>query len=183
MSFEYRLPDFTLEIGIIVKQWGVHGAVKVMPSGRQPDRFCGLNRAFLSEKDRVLGAYEIEWVKIMPPAAVIKFSGIDTPEAAESLRNKSVCVAREDAVHLSEMEFFHHDLIGLDVYDLNGCRLGRITGIFENDCNDAYLVKNDEGREELIPAVRDVIKTVDLDQHRMVIDGFSNLFSGDDDAV
>jgi 16S rRNA processing protein RimM len=99
----------------------------------------------------------------------LRFDEIDDRNAAEALRGLDVLVAREDAVHLPEGQFFWHQVIGLRVEDTSGRALGAVSEILETGANDVYVVKG-TGREILVPAIKDVVRVIDPAAGRMVID-------------
>jgi 16S rRNA processing protein RimM len=88
--------------------------------------------------------------------------GIETPEEAGLFRNQIVYIDAQEQPELPEGEYYHHELIGMQVVDDNECSLGTLTEILETGANDVYLVKAVGGSELLLPAIPDVILKVDL---------------------
>jgi 16S rRNA processing protein RimM len=106
---------------------------------------------------------------------LIKLSGIDTREAAAELRNASLCIPESDAEPLDEWTFFIHELIGLTVRTIGGDIVGTLKDVMQTGANDVYIVETVSGAEVLLPAIRDVIREVDLDAGEMVIDPLEGL--------
>ena len=98
-----------------------------------------------------------------------KFKGIETVEEAEKLRNAYVKIDRKDAIKLEEGQYFIADLLGLDVFLDTGEKLGILDDIFNNGSTDIYVVKNDLGKQVLLPAIEEVIKNVDLENSKITV--------------
>ena len=113
--------------------------------------------------------YEIEEVKYHKEMVLIKFKGIDKVEDAELLRNSYLKVNRQDEPELEEGTYYIVDLIGLDVYSDEGNLLGKLDDIFNNGSCDIYVVKDELGKQLLLPAISDVIKEINLDERKIVV--------------
>ena len=99
---------------------------------------------------------------------LLKFEGINNPEDAESLKNSFLEVDREDAIPLEDGTYFIVDLIGLDVYTDDGKLLGKVEDIYNTGANDIYVVKDELGKQILLPGIEDVIKEVKLEDRIIV---------------
>ena len=100
---------------------------------------------------------------------LLKLESINNPEDAEMLKNAFLEVDREDAVPLEEGQFFIVDLIGLEVYTDEGKLLGKVDDIYNTGANDIYVVKDELGKQILLPGIEDVIKEVDLDNEKIIV--------------
>ncbi|MBQ3968609.1 MAG: 16S rRNA processing protein RimM, partial [Lachnospiraceae bacterium] len=100
---------------------------------------------------------------------ILKIKEIPDRNAAELLRNAELYVDRENAIELSEGEYFIADLIGLDVYTDEDKKLGSLYDVLKTGANDVYVIKTDEGKEILIPVIEDCIKKVDLEAKRVTV--------------
>ena len=100
---------------------------------------------------------------------LIKFKGIDKVEDAELLRNSYLKVNRQDEPELEEGTYYIVDLIGLDVYSDDGNLLGKVDDIFNNGSCDIYAIKDELGKQLLLPAISDVIKEINLEEKRIVV--------------
>jgi 16S rRNA processing protein RimM len=108
----------------------------------------------------------------------LRFEGIQDRDAADALRGQDLMVAREDAVHLPEGEFFWDQVIGLRVEDTTGRILGSVKEILETGANHVYIVRPDgPGKEILVPAIKDVVQLIDPAAGRMVIDPLPGLLA------
>ena len=100
---------------------------------------------------------------------LIKIKGIETIEDAEKLRNFYLEVDRDDEPELEEGKYYIVDLIGLDVYTDENVFLGIVEDIFNTGSNDIYVVKNENGKEILLPGIDDVIKNIDLENKKITV--------------
>lgn len=157
-----------LEIGQIVNTFGIKGIVKVKPFTDDIRRFDNLKKVYV-ESNKTKKEYQIEEVKYHKDMVLIKFKGIDNPEDAESLRNYYLKVKREDEAELEEGTYYIVDLLGLDVYSDEGELLGKLDDIFNTGSNDIYVVKDELGKQILLPAISDVIKEINLKEKKIVI--------------
>ncbi len=159
-----------IAIGKVIAPWGVNGQIKVEPLTDDIDRFMDLKSAYL-DIDGEMSNLNVQSVKFLNKAyVVIKFESIDTFDDAKQIRGAYIMVNRKDAVKLPEGHYFIFDIIGLKVYDLNERFLGVIADVLKTGANDVYVVIGDDGRECLIPAIKQVVKIIDLNKKTMIID-------------
>ena len=157
-----------LQVGVIASTHGVRGEVKVFPTTDDVRRFKKLKEVILDtgKENRIL---EIEQVKFFKQFAILKFKGIDTLDEVEKYRKKSLYVTRENAVRLNKDEYFIADLIGLKVLDEAGEALGELEDVIETGANDVYQIKMNDGRQLLLPAIRQCVLEVDVEAGFMKI--------------
>ena len=98
-----------------------------------------------------------------------KFKNIETVEQAELLRNAYLKIDRKDAIKLEEGQYFIADLLGLDVFLDTGEKLGVLDDIFNNGSTDIYVVKNELGKQFLLPYIDEVIKNIDLENEKIIV--------------
>lgn len=157
-----------LEIGQIVNTFGIKGMVKVKPFTDDITRFDRLEKVYV-EIHKIKKQYKIEEVKYHKDMVLIKFKGIDKIEDAELLRNAYLKVNRKDEPELEEGTYYIVDLLGLDVYSDEGKLLGKLDDIFNNGSTDIYVVKDELGKQLLLPAISDVIKEINLEEEKIVV--------------
>ena len=157
-----------LQIGKIVNVQGVRGEVRVIPLTDNPERYNKLEWVYI-DKNGIKDKYYIESVKFLKKLVVLKFKGIDSVEAAETLRNTHILIDRKDAVKLPEDSFFICDLIGLKVIDEKGCYLGELVNVLHTGSNDVYAVKGEDDREILIPALKSVVSGISFEEGKMSV--------------
>lgn len=157
-----------LEIGQIVNTFGIKGMVKVKPFTDDITRFDNLEKVYVVT-NKTKKEYEIEDVKYHKDMVLIKFKGVDKVEDAELLRNSYLKVNRRDEPELEEGTYYIVDLIGLDVYSDEGDTLGKVEDIFNNGSCDIYAIKDELGKQLLLPAISDVIKEINLEEKKIVV--------------
>ena len=157
-----------LEVGQIVNTFGIKGQVKVIPFTDDIKRFDELKNIYIQKKNN-LESFEIEEVKYHKNMVLLKLKGVDTVENAEKLRNSYIKIDRKDAKKLPEGTFFIADLIGLKVYTDENKLLGILEDIYNTGSSDIYVVKDEKGKQILLPAIKDVVKTIDLENKKIIV--------------
>lgn len=163
-----------LQVGIISSTHGVRGEVKVFPTTDDVKRFGKLKEVILDTGHEEL-TLKIEGVKYFKQFAILKFEGIDNINDIEKYKGKSLYVTRENAVRLRRDEYFITDLIGLLVQDEDGKEIGTLTDVMETGANDVYVISMTDKRELLLPAIKECILQVDLENGFMKIHILSGL--------
>ena len=157
-----------LEIGQIVNTFGIKGMVKVNPFTDNIRRFDKLKKVYIGsvkEKEEI----ENEEVKYHKKMVLIKFKDINNPDEANLLRNKYLFIDRKDEDPLEEGIYYIVDMLGLDVYTDENELLGTLDDIYNTGSNDIYVVKNELGKQILLPAIKDVIKEVNLEEKKIIV--------------
>lgn len=150
-----------IEIGQIVNTNGLKGVVKVNPFTDDISKFEDLKYVYIQLKNE-LKKVKIEQVRYNKNQVLLKLEGIDSIEEAEKYRNFYLKTEKESQEDLGEDTYYIVDLIGLDVYSDKNEYLGKIEDVFPTGSNDVYVVKDNLGKQILIPAIADVVKEVDL---------------------
>ena len=162
-----------LELGQIVNVKGLKGEVKINSFTEDNTKFERIPKVFLKRKE-TLTEYEIEKVGYHKNQVIIKFKNVDTVEEAETLRNSYIVVDREIFGELPEGVYYIADLIGLDVFTESNEYLGKVDDIFSTGSNDVYVVKDELGKQKLLPGIDEVIKQIDLESGKIIV----NLIEG-----
>lgn len=157
-----------LEVGQIVNTFGIKGFVKIYPYVDDITRFDNLKEVYISTKKQET-KLKIEEIKYQKDMVLAKFKGIETVEQAEELRNAYVKIDRKDAIELEEGQYFIADLLGIDVFLDTGEKLGILDDIFNNGSTDIYVVKNELGKQFLLPYIDEVIKNIDLENEKITV--------------
>jgi 16S rRNA processing protein RimM len=157
-----------LPIGQITAAHGIRGEVKVALLTDYPERFRPGARVYLGGE---IDAHPAEIAAARPhkQAVLVKFVGVPDRNAAQRMVGQLVLIPNEDRMPLAEGENYAHELLGLRVESTAGRALGEITDILSTGANDVYVVTAPD-REVLIPALRDVVLTVDLTDGKMVVE-------------
>ena len=156
------------EIGQIVNTFGIKGIVKVNPFTDDISQFKKLKSILVDKKGKLL-EMQIEEVKYSKNQILLKLKGVDTIEEAEKYKNCYLKLPREKAKKLPQNTYFIADLIGLKVYTDEGNLLGTLEDIYNSGASDIYVVKDELGKQILLPAIKDVIKQIDLEQEKIIV--------------
>lgn len=155
------MEDF-FQVGIVTATHGLKGEVKVFPTTDDVKRFKRLREVILDTgKERI--ELEVESVKFFKQFAIVKFKGIDDISAVEKYRKSSILVTRENAVRLKKDEYFIADLLGLKVRDESDAEIGVLRDVMETGANDVYVIDLTDGRELLLPAIKQCVLEVDVE--------------------
>lgn len=157
-----------LRVGAVTTTHGIAGEVKVFPTTDDPKRFKRL-KSVLLDTGHGLQELEIIQVKFFKNMVILKFKDHNRIEDVMSFKGKDLYVTRDKAVKLEENENFIADLIGMTVYEEDGSCLGTLTDVLQTGANDVYAVELNDGREVLIPAIRQCILEVDVEAATMKV--------------
>ena len=157
-----------LQVGVISSTHGVRGEVKVFPTTDDVTRFKKLKEVILVT-DKTEKVLKITSVKFFKQFAIVKFEGIDTLNDVEVYKGASLFVDRKNAVKLQKDEYFIADLIDLEVVDEQENKLGILVDVMQTGANDVYIVKNDDGKELLFPAIKECILDIDFKAKKMTV--------------
>ena len=157
-----------LQVGVMSSTHGVRGEVKVFPTTDDVKRFKKLKKVILDTGKEQL-PLEIEGVKFFKQFVILKFRGIDNINDIEKYKGKRLLVDREHAVKLKKDEYFIADMIGMDVFTEDGELFGALKDVMETGANDVYIIEMSDGKEVLVPAIKQCILDVDIENRKMVI--------------
>lgn len=160
-----------IKVGKIVNTHGIKGELKIISMTDYIERFEELEYIY-TEKDNV--KRNIRSVKYVKNLVVLSLEGIDSMNDAETFKNTLISIDKSQVRELPEGRYYIYDLEGLDVYLLNGDKLGKLTEVFQNSANDVYEV-TDGKKKYYIPAIKQVIKEVNLQENKMVIEPLKGL--------
>lgn len=165
-----------LRVGAIASTHGIAGEVKVFPTTDDPKRFKKL-KSVLLDTGKEKTELEITQVKFFKNMVILKFKDHDRIEDVMAYKGKELYVTRDNAVKLEKNEYFIADLIGMKVYTDTEELLGTLTDVLQTGANDVYVVEMEDGREVLIPAIRQCILLVDTKAARMKVHLLEGLLS------
>lgn len=158
--------DDMLQVGAITSTHGIRGEVKVFPTTDDVNRFKKLKNVIL-DTGKEKKELEIEGVKFFKQFVILKFKGIDNINDIEKYKGRNLYVTRENAVKLKKDEYFIADLIGLTVVDEEEKIVGTLTDVIETGANDVYVVTMEGGKEVLLPAIKQCILEVNMEEERI----------------
>ncbi|MBC5664786.1 16S rRNA processing protein RimM [Dorea sp. NSJ-36] len=157
-----------LQVGVITQTHGVRGEVKVFPTTDDVNRFKKLKQVILDIGKETM-SLEIQSVKFFKQFVILKFKGIDNINDIEKYKRCSLYVTREHAVPLEEDEYFIADMIGMEVCTEDGNIFGTLKDVIETGANDVYVIESAEHGEVLVPAIKECIRSVDIEKGQMMI--------------
>lgn len=157
-----------LQVGAVTSTHGLAGEVKVFPTTDDPKRFKKLKKVLL-DTGKGMRELEVVQVKFFKNLVILKFRGCDKIEDVMGFKGRELYVTRENAVKLKKNEYFVADLIGMKVFLEDGSYLGTLDDVLQTGANDVYEVRMEDGREVLIPAIRQCILDVDIEEEKMTV--------------
>jgi len=167
------LPENELiSIGVIVNAHGIKGELRVKPLAHEPELLVGSKVYF-----KLRGEYQIhsvERARLRGNNLILKLNGINDRNSAEELKGVFIEKQQIELRPLDKDEYMVLDLIGLQVQTFNGQNIGKLINVLSLPANDVYVLTDGE-REFLIPAIKDVVKKIDLQQRIMIIDPIEGL--------
>lgn len=160
--------DNLLQIGVITSTHGIKGEVKVFPTTDDNERFKMLKECFIEFKDEMIPV-KAQGCKFFKNMVILKFEDIDDINDIEKYKQCKLWVDREHAVKLAQDEYFIADLIGITVVKENGEELGVLTEMIPTGANDVYVVTDKAKKEWLLPAIKECIRDIDMENQKMVV--------------
>lgn len=157
-----------LKVGVITTTHGVRGEVKVFPTTDEAERFLEIDYVFL-DTGRELKKLEIQNVKFFKNLAILKFKGIDNINDIEMYKGRDLWIPREEGQELEEGEYYIADLIGMDVVLEDGTAFGTLKDVMETGANDVYVIGTKDRGEVLLPAIRECILDVNVEESVMTV--------------
>lgn len=157
-----------LQVGVITSTHGIRGEVKVFPTTDDPKRFKKLKQVIL-DTGKEKRDLEVESVKFFKQFVILKFKGIDNINEVERYKRCPLLVTRDHAVPLQEDEYFIADMIGMQVVTEDGALFGTLKDVIETGANDVYIIESSEHGEVLVPAIKECILDINIEEQKMQI--------------
>lgn len=164
-----------ISVGKILNFHGIQGEAKVGFSKNQQDFFCSLKEVFVNDKDDYR-QLKIKNIRLNKNFAIVKFEGINSIDELMKFKS-SLLFVREDTIReaLDEDEFLIDELVGLDVVDAEGNKLGFVVGVSNNGANDLLSVKTKSKNVSLVPFVKAIVTGVSLKDKTVTINNIEGL--------
>lgn len=156
-------------VGKVVGAYGRGGMLKVLPLTDFPDRFFRMDRVTL-QRDGKRKAYTVAGVKNHNRHVLMELAEVADMSAAEELKGFLITISPEELTPLPEGSFYIFDLVGLRVYSPEGEYLGVVEDVIQTGANDVYVVAGGEKPPVLVPALKSVVREVDIAAGKMVVD-------------
>ena len=159
-------------IGKIVNTHGIKGEVKLYPYTDDIDNLSKIKEVYFDEN--LNNKHKVKNCKIQKNMLIMKLEGINIVEEAAKLKDTNLYIIKEDISDIEDT-YYIEDLIGMDVIDENENLIGTITYVFNTGANDVYEIKSVDNKEVYIPAIKDVVKKVDIKNKKMYIEMMEGL--------
>lgn len=170
------------QIGAVTSTHGLRGELKVYPTTDEPARYYKLKEVILDTGKEQL-SLKIEHARLFKQMVIIKFEGFNHINEVEKWKGAKLYVTRENALELGEDEYYFADLAGLRVETEEGQLLGKVKDILQTGANDVYVIGRERQKDLLIPAIKDCVKQIDLENGRMVIHLLPGLLEASEGGV
>lgn len=169
--------DNLISIAKILNFHGIKGEAKIGFTKGRENQIEALKKVF-AKKEGQYSELNVSSVRFHKHFAIIKFKEFQTVNDVEEFKGCDLYLPKEEVEEtLSNDEYLISDLIGMDVYDEDGSCVGTITAIGENLANDLLSVKDGNGKEHLVPFVKEIVPVVDLQGRKVVINNIEGLIS------
>jgi len=172
--------DSLITIGVIGRPQGIKGEVRITSQTDWPDRFLELSNVFLDPPNGDGYQVEVKKARFQGKQIILKLAGIEDRNSAESLRGSHLKVTEESCSELPDGFYHIHDLIGMAIKTTSGTTLGFLTDVLKMPAHDVYVV-DCNGKEVMIPAVKEFVKKINLSGREMIIEPIEGLL-GDDES-
>lgn len=170
-------------IARIVNTFGIQGELKIISDTDFPeDRFAIGESLTILRDDQAIKTVKVEKLRQHKGTYIIKFEEFNNINEVEKLKNAWLAITEDQQHDLDEFEFYHHEIIGLKVYTLDGDYLGNVKEILALGSNDVWVIKRSEANkpDALIPYISDVVKEVNLEDGKVVIELMEGLIDDED---
>ena len=159
-----------IPVGRVIRTHGLKGELKFFPADQDDLVVQNDQQIRLGET-----TFKIKSVRGVKSPFIVKFEGVDSIEAAQSLSGQEVLVAKEDFESLPEGEYYRFEIEGLKAFDDTGKYYGVIEEIIATGSNDVYVVRGD-GKEWLVPMIDSVVQNIDLEEGKLIFHCVEGLF-------
>lgn len=157
-----------LYIGRVANTHGVRGMLKILPTTDDPKRFELLEHIYIEDMKGKTVKYIINTVKYLNQFVLLQLDEVEDMNAAMLLKQGIIKIHRKDALPLEQDENYISDLIGLDTYDDQGAFIGKLKDVIVTGANDVYVVDNGSKNGLLLPATKECILEIDIENRKMV---------------
>ncbi len=171
---DMRREDDLISIGTVARPHGIRGGIKVIPEMRWPESFMKNGHFFLSGKETSSRRVQIDHIQCAGSSYILYLKGFESREDAEALRGEKIQIPRKAFPALGKDEYYFFELFGIKVETAGGREVGVVQDVFHHEGHDVYVVWNGN-KEVLIPAVKEIIRRIDISGRRMLIEPIEGL--------
>lgn len=156
-----------LKVGKIINTHGVRGDLKVFPLTDYMERFEELSWVYVDGSNEKL---YIKNVKYMPTVVLLSFEGYEDINLVEKFKDKYLLIDESQRMDLPKDTYYIADIVGLDVYTAQNEYMGKVKDIIQTGSNDVYVIEGGDNKEIMIPAVKEFIPEICLEEGKIIID-------------
>jgi 16S rRNA processing protein RimM len=158
------------QVGVIASTHGLQGEVNVFPTTEDPNRFKKLKQVTLHTQRGEELLLDVQSARFFKKFVIVKFKQFNNINEVEKFRGCELTIDRKDALKLEPGEYYCADLIGLSIEDEDGKLLGKLSDVLQTGANDVYeMIREDNGEKIYIPAIKDCIKNIDINNGKIII--------------
>ncbi len=158
-------------VGRIVNTHGLKGDVKIYSYTDYPERFEEIDYVYDDDGKK----YMLERVKYHKSMPIIKLQTVDSIDDAEKMRGVTLYIDEENLRELEEDEYMISDLVGLQAFTESGNPLGEVVNVLQYTANDIYVIHSSDGKEYLVPALKEFVPVIDIENKKMIINEIKGL--------
>ena len=161
-------------VGKIINTHGIDGEVRVFRISDFDDRFA-IGKTLYVENNNQLIPLIIEGHRKHKQYELLHFKNYDRIEDVEPFKGTYLKIKEDQLTNLQEGEYYYHEIIGCQVFTTDGAELGKVDHILSPGANDVWVIKQEHGKELLIPYIKDIVKKVDIDDKKVIIEPMEGL--------
>ncbi|HBT97515.1 MAG TPA: 16S rRNA processing protein RimM [Desulfobulbaceae bacterium] len=168
---EFSRPDGEIvTLGVVAKARGLQGEVTFHPLSRQPETFACYRAVRIGDGQGLFSRpVTLTSSRVIKGAVAFCLEGMENRDQAEQLVGCAVAIDADDLPELANDEYYWRELIGLDVYDARMRYLGQVEALFDNGAHDVLVVRDQEGKEILLPMVNEIIRQTVVESRRVLV--------------
>ncbi|RKQ37462.1 ribosome maturation factor RimM [Oceanobacillus halophilus] len=163
-------------IGKVINTHGIRGEVKVLRISDFEDRFQPGKKVCLVKDNGENIQLVIEGHRVHKGYDLLQFEGYNNINDVEDFKGHNLKISKDQLTELEENEFYYYEIIGCEVFTIDKQNIGEVKEILSPGANDVWVVKQKKGRDILIPYIKDVVKEVDIDNKKIIIEPMEGLF-------
>lgn len=161
-------------VGKIVNTHGIKGEVKVLRISDFEERFAPGESVYVIKNDKPIKLI-ITAHRIHKGFDLVQFKGYENINLVEPFKGCELKIREEQLTDLNEDEYYYYEIIGCEVFTTDDKKLGQIKEILSPGANDVWVVKQNQGKDILIPYIEDIVKEIDIDEGKIVIEPMEGL--------
>lgn len=169
------MKDQMFDVGKIVNTHGVRGEVRVMRITDFEERFAIGETLYLIKENESPLALTIAGHRKHKQFDLLRFKGLDNMNDVEFFKGAHLKITKDQLTELAEGEYYHYEIIDCMMYTIKGEEIGKVIEVLSPGANDVWVVKSSTGKEVLIPFIKNVVKEINVEEKRVIIEPMEGL--------